>query len=87
MQFDGALGMNNDSMTRIYYSLQWFRTAELYLHLCGSMITENHMCPILQTACADKGKVYREVESLTLAVKSTAGKDGVRQTERGRMRK
>lgn len=70
-----------------YYSLQCFRTAALYLHLYGSMNTENHMCPILQTTCADKGNIYGEGEgSLTLAVNSTAGKDGVRQTERGRMR-
>lgn len=28
--------------------------------------TEKHMCPILQTTCADKGKVYGEVEGRLL---------------------
>lgn len=66
-------------MSMIYYSLQFFTTAELYLNLCGSMKIENHMCHILQTACADKGSVYREVEgSLTLVVRSIAERDGER---------
>lgn len=67
MQFDGPPGLNNDLMTMIYYSLQCLKTAVLYLHLCGSMKTQNHMCPILQTACADECNIYGEVEgSLTL---------------------
>ena len=86
MQFDGPPGMNNDSMTMIYYSLQCFTTAVLYLHLCGSMKTENHMCPILQTACADKGSVYREVEGSLTLVREDLCREGWSETNGGRMR-
>lgn len=40
----------------IYYSLQFFTTAELYLHSCGSMKTENHMCHIIQNSMCRQGQ-------------------------------
>lgn len=69
---------------------QWFTAhcnaskQQYYICICLEAWTQKTTCPILQTACADKGNVCREVEgSLTLAANSTAGEDGARQTEKG----